>query len=630
MRATVGRLLLICLTALPLTATVRASWGDDCGQAAHEVCETQVLANRSTLPERRTIGELPSIGEEKIAFAVRQAASEIQRLLSLDAVLSVAGLSTNVLRVSTSGDIHVYVTVSEILPDGVTQLENLGLHVELALPTFGLIQGWASPDALSLIAGLDFVREIRAPSYPAKHNVGAAGTLGDTVLRADQARATFGMTGAGVKVGVISDGGDHLGNSIASGDLPGGIEVLKNPGGDEGTAMLEIVHDLAPGAALAFYGPTTSADMVIAINSLAGSGARVIVDDLAFFGEPKFQDGMVAQTARHFATNGRVYATSAGNEALRHYRAPYVRAAGSGQYPFFHNYDPGGADIGNTFMLPAGCSVSVFLQWNNVVGASADDFDLFLVRAADSVPLAGSQGVQNGSQSAFEALGYTNATAGSVAVFIAIGEFSLASTPSSLILDYFVLRDCENGAPLQYVTTADSVIGQEAVNEVLSVAAVNASSPTLIQPYSSRGPGTISFPPQVRSVPNITATDCVGTRVGALGFFFEPFCGTSAAAPHVAAIAALMIQRNPTLTSSQIHGLLTGTATDLGLSGFDFTFGFGRVDAFNAVGAVPIFADVPLGYWARESIERLYTAGVTGGCRTVPLLFCPESVGTRA
>jgi hypothetical protein len=89
-------------------------------------------------------------------------------------------------------------------------------------------------------------------------------------------------------------------------------------------------------------------------------------------------------------------------------------------------------------------------------------------------------------------------------------------------------------------------------------------------------------------VPNITATDCVGTRVGALGFFVEPFCGTSAAAPHVAAIAALVIQRNPGLTSQQVRDIFAGTAVDLGGAGFDFTFGFGRVDAVNAITATPV------------------------------------------
>src|SRR5262245_2159792 len=65
--------------------------------------------------------------------------------------------------------------------------------------------------------------------------------------------------------------------------------------------MLEIVHELAPGTGLAFYGPTTSVDMITGINALAGAGTRLVVDDLIFFDEPKFQDGLIAQAARTLA-----------------------------------------------------------------------------------------------------------------------------------------------------------------------------------------------------------------------------------------------------------------------------------------------------------------------------------------
>jgi hypothetical protein len=125
------------------------------------------------------------------------------------------------------------------------------------------------------------------------------------------------------------------------------------------------------------------------------------------------------------------------------------------------------------------------------------------------------------------------------------------------------------------------------VSEVLSVAAADAVLGG-IQQYSAHGPGRISFPaPEVRNVPNITGVDCVHTRVGQLGFLQEPFCGTSAAAPHIAAIAALMIERNPTLSSDQYRSILFNTAVDLGSPGYDFTSGYGRVDAFAAVQAVP-------------------------------------------
>src|SRR5262249_53826004 len=96
-----------------------------------------------------------------------------------------------------------------------------------------------------------------------------------------------------------------------------------------------------------------------------------------------------------------------------------------------------------------------------------------------------------------------------------------------------------------------------------------------------------SFPfPEVRNVPVLTSVDCVSTRTGMLGFFAFPFCGTSAAAPHVAGMVALLIERAPTLSSDQLRGVLMSTAVDLGPAGYDFVSGFGRADAFNALNFV--------------------------------------------
>ena len=560
--------------------------GQDCGGAS-DACERGPAA----LSPAATVHDRGAISPEaaKVASSVRDA---IEAIASTAAVPSaprdLRALSTRLVHVSATGELQLYVILGDFQPAHVQHLEASGLRVELTLPAHRLVQGWLPANLVDVVAALPFVVEVRAPGYPVAH-VGAQVTAGDSILRADAARATFDVSGAGVTVGVVSDGVDHLALSAATADVPSGVQVLQNPGGDEGTAMLEIVHDVAPGAGLAFYGPTTSADMVAGINALAGAGARVIVDDLTFLDEPKFQDGMIAQTARAFATGGRAYVTAAGNSATMHYRAPYRRLTGqnfpSSTYPAVHNYVASGVDIGNTLVLPSNCGVRVVLQWNNPAGASADDFDLFLARSADGAVLARSLNAQTGSQSAFEFLAYTNTTGGPLTVFIAIAEFRLRTAPASLILDYFVYPEC--GFALQYATSADSVIGHAAVNEVLSVATANAQSPGQAAFYSSRGPGSISFPSvESRSTPNITGIDCVATEIGAVGFFDFPFCGTSAAAPHVAGIVALLMERSPTSTSPQLRDAVTRNAVDLGSAGFDTTFGFGRADALAAVGAL--------------------------------------------
>ena len=532
--------------------------------------------------------------EQKVHSKLREVRRRLRQALTQAAPsrrVPFKDFSDNLVRVNERGEVQVYVILKKFSLDSVTQLEGLGLRVEHTLPQYRLVQGWVHHDALEAIAALDNVQHIRPPDYM-RRNSGAVDSAGDAVLRADVARSTFGVDGSGVKVCAISDGVDHLASSVASGDLPSSppVQVLNNSGGDEGTAILEIIHDLAPGAALAFYGAATTADFIWGASALQGAGCQVIVDDVFAPGEPKFEDGVVAQTVRQLATSGIVYVTAAGNNAQQHYFAGYKRLTGQNfptpAYPAVHNFAPSGIDIGDTFTIPPGGSVLGVLQWNNAFGASADDFDLFLVRSDNQALLTLSAQLQNGSGDPIEGFLFTNTTGSPITVFVAIAEHHLVSDPATIKLNYMTFST--NFYPLrQYIVPEESIFGHAAVNEVLSVATVNAATPTTIAPYSSRGPATIYFPSfETRNAPKITAVDGVQTHVGQLGFFENPFFGTSAAAPHVAALAALLWSAKPTLTSSQVVQTLTQTAVDLGAPGFDTTLGFGRVDAPQALAAV--------------------------------------------
>ena len=584
-------------------------YGGDCsGTAPNDRCEagrpaltsSGLTSSGKTADGSSTTARSKPSRSHKVHSAISAAASAVEVQRSTESVA--AGLkkpSANLVRVNAAGEIHVYVVLTEWRPEHVAALEALGLRVEATVPPRRLIQGWVPGHVLDDVAALDAVKEVKPPAYGMREGSGAVNTPGDAILGVAAARAAFGVTGAGVKVGVLSDGVDHLANSVMSHDLPAGIEVLSPGSGDEGTALLEIVHDLAPGAALAFYGPSTSVDMVNGINALAAAGARVVMDDLSFFFEPKFEDGLIAETVRSFATGGRVYVSSAGNRAQQHYRTTYSRMTGqafpTSDYPAAHNYRADNIDIGNTLVVPPFCSLTVILQWNNRFGAAADDFDLIIARESDSAIFAQSIEEQTGTQDPLEATGFTNTTTSPVVVFIAVSEWQLVSPPASLILDYFAILDCSSDTGLEYLRPSESLSGNHAIVEALPIAAVDAATPAQAEAYSSQGPGTISFPfPEVRAVPVLTSVDCVPTQTGALGFFVLPFCGTSAAAPHVAAIAALLIERAPTLSSEQLRGVLTATAVDLGPPGFDFTFGFGRADAFQALSFVSSAPQVQL------------------------------------
>ena len=126
---------------------------------------------------------------------------------------------------------------------------------------------------------------------------------------------------------------------------------------------------------------------------------------------------------------------------------------------------------------------------------------------------------------------------------------------------------------------AGSLFGHVTVPEVLTVAATDMEEPTEIEPYSSASPTSITFPTfQARPKPDVTGVDCVSTSV------LDPFCGTSAAAPHVAGVAALVVEAMGSAgTIDAVTNALKVTAIDRGPPGYDSDWGFGLVDALAAV-----------------------------------------------
>jgi hypothetical protein len=159
-------------------------------------------------------------------------------------------------------------------------------------------------------------------------NAGPVTSQGDATHRASEARAAFGVDGTGVKIGVLSDGVNSLAASQAAGEL-GAVTVLAGQAGsgDEGTAMLEIVHDLAPGAQLYFATAVPAGGSIAGfaqnIRALRTAGCDIIVDDVGYFVESPFQDGqsgssqfnsgVVAQAVKDVAASGALYFSAAAN-----------------------------------------------------------------------------------------------------------------------------------------------------------------------------------------------------------------------------------------------------------------------------------------------------------------------------
>ena len=197
----------------------------------------------------------------------------------------------------------------------LARIRVLGGTVINSVPKYRAIRAELPVVAIERLAALAAVQTIR-PADEARTRKEDT-TEGDHAHRANTARATHGVNGTGIGIGVISDGVRTLAARQASGDVPARVTVLPGQAGrgDEGTALLEIVHDLAPGAALYFAtGFGGQARMAENIEALCEAGANVIVDDIGYPLEAAFQDDIVAQGVNAAVAAGCVFFSAGGND----------------------------------------------------------------------------------------------------------------------------------------------------------------------------------------------------------------------------------------------------------------------------------------------------------------------------
>jgi subtilisin family serine protease len=523
--------------------------------------------------------------------------------------------------------------------------------------------------------GLKFLKPTMAMA-----RTGSVTSQGDRSLRANLARAESGVNGRGVRIGVLSDSYDCLtgpfepgapftraAQDIASNDLPADVLVLKDLAAapspdcsDEGRAMMQLIHDVAPGSPQAFYTAFVSQeDFAAGIRALGAAGSKVIVDDVIYFAEPMFEDGIIAQAVDDVHKDGIAYFSSAGNDARLSYESRFRLSSEVGLSGPRHDFASGRAVDGLQAATASAGSVTLLsFQWDqpslvaNGRRGAQSDIDLWFYDAnGDPIELCTPDPDQlvcqipgfeaNVGGDAIEIPIMVNLSDEDLEVQIGIELFE-GPAPNYIKYVWFDL-DLGVFTVDEYDTASGTVYGHAnaAGAEAVGAAAWYQTEewgsplrpqcfPACLNNFSSAGGTPVFFGkngkrlslPQVRLKPGVTGPDGGNTTFAFFDLGFEVpgttepdgfpnFFGTSASAPHVAAVAALILDQRSrdiaarkrfigprNLTPDLIYWAMRLTADDMSLRnfggdigpqrvdnahGFDFDTGFGFVDAQRAL-----------------------------------------------
>ena len=473
----------------------------------------------------------------------------------------------------------------------------------------------------------DLFNYVRPLFYPIL-NSGLIQSQGDSAMMTGAVRRGFNLNGQGIKVGVMSDSYNSQANNyaavdVSNGDLPTTgapfaystpVQVLKEyPYGeriDEGRAMLQIVHDVAPGAQLAFRtGFLTAGDFALGINELQAAGCDIVVDDVSFITEPYFKDGVIANAVDNAVSNGLKYFTSAGNFGKKSFEANYsfmdppaeiapLVQAGTSLTTSVHDF--GGNNPYMDLTLESG-NYTIVLQWDDGrysadANGSITDLDIYLVDDLNNTLFGFNR--DNSGNDPLEVLPFkVNLPAGeTVKAKLVIASKNYSST---VPFKFIIFR---GNAIIDNYPGSSTIVGHANANSSITVGAVLYSNtpaygvnPPTIASFSSIG-GTATAGASgssVRNKPDIIAPNGVNTSVnfGSLDIDSDGlpnFFGTSASAPHAAAAGALILEgalryTNENLTATQLKDLLTSTALNMGTPGFDYVTGYGMIRPYEAL-----------------------------------------------
>ncbi|MCB1061552.1 MAG: choice-of-anchor D domain-containing protein [Verrucomicrobiae bacterium] len=620
------------ILSLAAVIAVHSTFGIAIGQEIDETARAQIEAIQQKKSQRTEAeGKL----ESRLIYLAREAKG-------LPAVEAAPDMKSRV-QLDESGRVVVEIAAVPSA-DLVGEITRLGGVISYQSTRWKVIRVAVLPAALLELAERADVTRIKKSVEKSSHT-GPINNAADIAQKAQQTRAGFGVDGTGVKIGVISDSVHHLEESLAAGELPSTYTVLPGRSGTgdssnegEGTAMSEIVHDIAPGADIFFAeagpGKQGFADSILLLRD---AGCQIIVDDISYPNEWQFQDDEIGQAINEVVDGGVVYLSSSGNEgSLKRgnsttWEGDFLDGGTNSRLPDGRVHDFGGQVFNR---LTEDKSDAVF-QWSDEYNSSANDYDLYILNAAGTRVVASSTNEQTGTQEPIEMVDRVRK-----------GERIVIWKANEAAPRY--LRLSCTGSPLE-LQTAGQTIGHAGTPKCICVASSDASIPvpgsfsaaSVVNDSSSDGPHQMFFNEDGTPItpgnflagggllvqtPAITGGDGGATSLAD----FNPFYGTSAAAPACAAIGALILQRNPALDGPGLRAILEGSCIDIEDPGFDVNSGNGILMASialrNALAGPEITLEQPLDTTLDDGGSRHF--GVIPVNTTSPMVFTIRNLGS--